>query len=45
MRLLDDAPHRLAEVGHEAHQHVHVEVAAAVGVEQRRVAVLVEAVR
>jgi hypothetical protein len=40
--LLDDAPHRLAEVGHEAHQDERVAVVAAVRGEERPLAVLVE---
>src|SRR5947199_238142 len=42
--LLDDAPHRLAEVRHEAHQHERVAVAAPVGGEELALAVLVELV-
>src|SRR5256884_9756973 len=42
--LLDDAPHRLAEVRHEAHQHERVAVAAPVGGEELALAVVVELV-
>ena len=42
--LLDDAPHRLAEVGHEAHQRQRSGIAAAVTVEQRSLAVRIQLV-
>src|SRR5438876_12272686 len=42
--LLHDAPHRLAEIGHEAHQDEPVGVAATVGVEEGTLAALVELV-
>ena len=43
-RLLDDSPHRLPEVGHEAHERQRPRVGGAVGLEQRALAVLVERV-
>src|SRR5204862_7453265 len=42
--LLDDAPHRLAEVGHEAHQDERVAVVAAVRGEEVALGGLVELV-
>src|SRR2546429_9679688 len=42
--LLDDPPQRLAEVGHEAHQHERVAVVAAIRGEERTLAVVVELV-
>src|SRR2546421_1229635 len=43
-RLLDDAPHGLAEIGHEAHQDERVVVVAAVRGEERVLGLLVELV-